>query len=303
MELRFRLLCTVLASVLGVAAVPASGVHAAPTCFGRAATIIGGGAINGTPGDDVIVGSPGPDTIHSGLGVHFICSGDGDDDVSGDGEVWISGGAGNDLLQGGSYSSAHLFGGSGNDILNGGASIGVDVFQELSGGDGADRLENGDVQDATMTAVMDGGGGNDTFPFSSEIGSIVDLTIVGGSGDDHILLPFLHSSTLNLVISGGSGSDLIEMARQAGPASDSSVSNITDGRSGDDTISGMSSDGSSTVVNNIDGGPGADALFGGNGVAVTNNLNGGGRSKWGGDVCTPGVDSVDTFVNCPNQRP
>ena len=80
----------------------AAPVAAAATCDGKPATIVGGGLIDGTNGNDVIVGSNGDDHI-SGLG----------------GKDTICGRGGNDAIDGGGKRD-RIFGGSGDDVIAGG---------------------------------------------------------------------------------------------------------------------------------------------------------------------------------------
>jgi subtilisin-like proprotein convertase family protein len=85
---RLALLSLVVAAWLVVTAAPAA---AAPTCDGRAATIVGTSGpdtLIGTSSADVIVGLGGDDTIRAGAGDDVICAGDGFD--------LIEGGPGND---------------------------------------------------------------------------------------------------------------------------------------------------------------------------------------------------------------
>ncbi|MGQ0678738.1 MAG: calcium-binding protein [Actinomycetota bacterium] len=99
-------------TVVAILAMAAPPSHAALTCDGKVATIVGTSGNNilvGTPGNDVIVGLGGNDTI-SGLGGNDrICGGSGND--------VLLGGTGNDRLsaQGG---LDELFGGSGDDTLS-----------------------------------------------------------------------------------------------------------------------------------------------------------------------------------------
>jgi Ca2+-binding RTX toxin-like protein len=67
------------------AVIPAQ-VSAAPTpsCFGKHATIVGSGLINGTSGDDVIVGSDGADVVNAGDGNDRVCGLEGDDSLRGE---------------------------------------------------------------------------------------------------------------------------------------------------------------------------------------------------------------------------
>lgn len=115
--------------------------RATPTCFGRAATIVGNAGHNtlrGTAKSDVIVGLGGNDTIYGGGGRDFICGGAGDDTIyGGTGNDVLSGDDGNDLLVGGAGND-RIFGRAGADTLRG--QDGDDV---LTGGAGADRANGG----------------------------------------------------------------------------------------------------------------------------------------------------------------
>src|SRR6185503_13776398 len=89
-----------------------------PKCFGKRATIVGAGAIDGTPANDVIVGSDSDDVI----------DGQGGDDR-------ICGLAGADLVEGG-LGDDRLDGGAGDDTVAG--DVAADVGDVVGGGD--DRL-------------------------------------------------------------------------------------------------------------------------------------------------------------------
>lgn len=94
---------------------------AAPTCFGKTATVPG--SLNGTSGNDVIIGTSGPDRIFGGAGDDRICGLGGND--------YIDGGSGSDKIDGGSGRDT-LNGGSGND------SIVNDSSDRTDGGSGRD---------------------------------------------------------------------------------------------------------------------------------------------------------------------
>lgn len=120
------------AALLGASAlttvVAAAPAHAAPTCRGVAATIIGtkgADTLRGTPGRDVIVALGGDDVIRARGGNDLVCAGDGSD---------------------------RIFGGEGRDRLHGGRDRMVLEFDadwpraygdELVGGPGADLLDAG----------------------------------------------------------------------------------------------------------------------------------------------------------------
>jgi Ca2+-binding RTX toxin-like protein len=114
-----------------------------------------------------------------------VILGDGDDVVTGSGQVAIDGGAGNDSITTGSNGDT-IVGGLGNDTIK-------------SGG-GADLIKGGEGNDS-----VDAGSGNDTI-FA---GGGAD-TIIGGEGNDRIIVEPTVSGTS--VINGGSGhSDILDL--------------------------------------------------------------------------------------------
>ena len=160
--------------------VPGIASAAAPTCFGKRATIVGQVGverIDGTAGADVIVGLGGRQIISGGDGDDLICGragsdvidgGAGDDRMSGGrGADFITGVDGDDLLLGGPGADSLNFGdeeggddvvvgGSGNDDLH--AGVGAD---RLFGNGGDDFLAEGEV-DAPLIDLFAGGIGVDT---------------------------------------------------------------------------------------------------------------------------------------------
>jgi uncharacterized repeat protein (TIGR01451 family) len=105
-------------------------------------TISGSGAIQGTPGNDVICGSAGNDSIHGLGGDDKIFGQGGADNIQGDsGNDLIFGGDGNDNLQG-ADGNDKIFGGNGNDIMSGGngndALVGEAGTDTANGGAGTD---------------------------------------------------------------------------------------------------------------------------------------------------------------------
>jgi Ca2+-binding RTX toxin-like protein len=158
----------------------------------------------------------------------------------------LFGGAGNDVLTGGSGAD-QLFGGAGNDVLNGkggddllfgGAGNDVliggpgnnQVFGDAGDdrmiwnpGDGSDVLEGGDGND---TAEVNGGNGNETFtitangsrvrldgvaptPFSLDIGTTENLVVHANGGDDVITAGNGIAGLIQLTLDGGAGNDTI----------------------------------------------------------------------------------------------
>ncbi len=149
---------------------------AAPTCNGRAATIVAaGGAVVGTAGADVIVGTAARDVIDGRGGEDTICAAGGDDDVRGGaGRDIILGGDGDDRLRG-DGGSDRIVGGAGADLLRGGAGN-----DDLRGGTGRDRAAGDDGDDR-----VDGESGDDNLDDQGLGGNGRDR-LFGGKGNDRV---------------------------------------------------------------------------------------------------------------------
>lgn len=117
----------------------------------------GNDLINGLGGADTIFGSGGADTLVGGGGKDVLFGNGGKDELSGGGgKDRLDGNGGRDTLEGGGGKDA-LNGGGGKDMLDGGG--GKDA---LDGGGGRDMLEGGRGSDQ-----LTGGGGRDFFVFST----------------------------------------------------------------------------------------------------------------------------------------
>jgi Ca2+-binding RTX toxin-like protein len=234
----------------------AASATSTPTCFGKAATIVGttgDDSLTGTTGPDVIVGLSGNDSISGlegddrlcgGKGADTLVGGDGDDHLSGgrdlvedvtdDGDLIsfgddLDGGPGNDELDPGWQNGLHEFDGWVGDVIRfPGATSGlhVDLEAGTAVGEGEDVLDLADV-DSSLELLGS--------PQSDVIrGTALDDWIDPGGGDDTVLL--------------GGGDDFV---------------NSDGSDSGDDTYRGgrgsdvLSSGGGQDVV---DGGDGADFL-------------------------------------------
>jgi Ca2+-binding RTX toxin-like protein len=188
--------------------------------------------------------------LFGGAGNDLLTGGSGDDQLFGQaGNDTLTGKGGNDLL----------FGGAGNDVLTGGAGN-DQVFGEAGNdrmiwnpGDGSDLFEGGA---GTDTAEVNGGNGAETFtitanggrvrfdrvspaPFSLDIGTTENLVLNANGGDDVITAGNGLAGLIHLTLDGGAGNDTIT------------------GGDGDDTLIG--GDGNDLVT----GGRGADtALLG-----------------------------------------
>ncbi|HMB09119.1 calcium-binding protein, partial [Saliniramus sp.] len=142
---------------------------------------------------------------------------DGDDEIFGfdDRDDTIIGGAGEDILRGGSGNDT-LHGGDGNDRLEAGTGN-----NELFGGDGNDRLVSN-----RGTNSFDGGAGNDTVDYSyssaswefnlgaeyARTGSVTEMlvsieNVIGGSGNE-----IFYGNAADNIFSGGRGSDSYHFA-------------------------------------------------------------------------------------------
>ncbi len=193
---------------------------------------------SGGDGNDVIVGDFGQ--------LNYIMGDAGNDDLTGDGQLW--GGDGDDTMLTHGYYGVQLQqtlvqGGNGNDTLSapqGGAS--------LYGESGDDTLLGG-----TGITYMSGGVGNDTISGGPGAdyawGDDGDDWVSGGAGDDQVT-----GGTGNDQLSGGAGDDLLF------------------GDDGDDTLAG------GTGMNYLAGGAGndiyvVDAASGGDTIADSEGSN------------------------------
>lgn len=210
------------------AAVPFA--SAAPTCFGKRATVVGSRGddqIGGTRRADVIVGLGGSDLIEGLGGNDLICGGGGFD--------VLLGGAGKDRLNG-QKGPDLLEGGGGNDLVKAGGG----PFHVLAGGPGDDRLKGGGGFDIVSYArsrnpvVVDlaqgraTGEGNDTLArIEGAAGSSFDDTLTGDAGPN--LLAGLDGN--DALASGGNSGSLD--SPQATVAAD-----LLEGGGGDDALTG-----------------------------------------------------------------
>jgi Ca2+-binding RTX toxin-like protein len=267
-------------------------------------TIDGGGGedeVDGLEGNDVLRGGDGHDELDGGTGDDSLAGGWGADRMAGgegrdradysdrrggvhvdidsgwdDGEgdesdsvrtdvEDISGGAGNDDLEGDGDSNT-LWGGAGNDEIDG--DSGNDA---LDGGAGNDELHGGRGADRTA-----GGSGSDLVDYSDR-GSAVRVTLDGAAGDGEPGENDLVAGDVERVagtdrddrIVGSAGDNILygnggKDALVGGPGADR-----LEGGSSDDTLQG------STGPDRIDGGSGSDwADYSDRGTPVTVTLDG-----------------------------
>jgi Ca2+-binding RTX toxin-like protein len=167
---------------VSVPMLPARAAAAAPTCDGRAATLVGTSGpdrLTGTSGGDVIVGLGGHDVIHGAGGSDIICGGSGHDRIDdGSGDDWLSGGPGGDVID--------TEGGPGETVLG----------------------RRGD--DSILVA-----GDYDTSQGPPALGKVK-----AGPGRDHVLITIARTLTPSDAVSGGPGHDEINLftaGRPSGP--------------------------------------------------------------------------------------
>ena len=242
-----------LIATLSLWPVPAQA--AAPTCLGRAATIVGttgdDDPLPGTSGDDVIVGRGGNDVIQGRGGNDRICGNGGVDTLQGGrGDDRLQGGGGDDTLLSEVGDDRYL-GGTGIDVADYSQAyftsksdgLKVNLATGRAKGEGADRL-------ASVEGVIGSGYGNDVLT-ANDAGSMLD----GDFGAD-------------ILIGGASADILVAGATDADP-------DTLEGNGGDDTLDfGGSGEDRLTyehapggvnidlVLSTVSGGDGADTIVG-----------------------------------------
>jgi Ca2+-binding RTX toxin-like protein len=223
-----------LALAGGVLVVVPPAQAAAPTCQGRAATIVGTAGddhITGTPRADVIVARAGDDVVRAGNGNDLVCGGDGADTLRGgpgaDGLYGERDGLGFD--RGGSFRYPDvLSGGSGDDLLDiggdarstdQGGSHGIVTYESVprgvtvdleagsGSGDGADRIvvQRGlEVVGTPYDDVLLGSAGRDQL-----IGLTGGDRLEGRDGPDDLSPDEPDAAPDHDVVDGGPGRDWI----------------------------------------------------------------------------------------------
>ena len=169
---------------------------------------------------------------------------------------WISGGAGNDSIDG-FMGSDTIYGGSGNDLIEGGKGL-----DRLWGEKGDDILSGGTDDDTLV-----GGAGNDILFGGSEndvlIGDMGNDSLYGGSGNDRLSVV----SGTNL-LDGGPGNDVLIGGAGSDTMSGNGGHDLLQGGESGDRLFGMGGNdriGGGGGHDIISGGAGNDALFGGTG--------------------------------------
>src|SRR5215831_6649840 len=214
----------------------------------------------------------------------------------------LFGGAGNDVLTGGSGADL-LFGQSGNDVLNGRGGndllFGGDGNDVLTGGTGDDQVFGEAGNDRLVwnpgdgSDLFEGGAGTDTAEVNG--GNGAEVFTITANGDrvrfDRVSpAPFFLDigTTENLVVNANGGDDVIT----AGNGLSTLIQLTLDGGTGNDTITG--GDGN----DQLRGGDGNDLVVGGRGNDTAQLGAGDDTFVWnpgdGSDV-VEGQDGIDTL--------
>jgi Ca2+-binding RTX toxin-like protein len=238
-----------------------------------------------------VFGKGGNDTIaldesNGALPAAQLFGGAGNDVLTGgSGADQLFGGVGNDTLFG-KGGNDQLFGGAGNDVLTGGDGD-DQVFGEAGNdvmiwnpGDDSDLFEGGD---GTDTAEVNGGNGAETFTIAAN-GTRVRFDRVNPA-------PFFLDigTTENLVVNANGGDDVIT----AGNGLANLIKLTIDGGAGNDTITG--GDGNDTLL----GGDGNDVIAGGRGSDTAQLGAGDDTFVWNpgdGSDLVDGQDGTDTLL-------
>jgi len=246
----------------------------------------GNDTILGLDGADSLVGSGGDDSIEGGAGANTLRGGDGADTIratsaadsldGGDGEdlaIWDMSAAtsGVVIVQYGNFERAIITGGAGNDSING--SVGGDSLMGGGGSDtilgfiGADTLDGGQGNDS-----VEGLGGDDlirtggvgVFPFDGvgeyARGGDGNDTLIGGDNSNNLYGEVGNDSIRGNAnhdgLYGGAGNDTIETG---GNPIGFFAAELSQGHDGDDLLIG----GVDRQI--MEGGAGADTISGGAG--------------------------------------
>jgi Ca2+-binding RTX toxin-like protein len=288
--------------------------------------------LRGGPGDDMIFGGEGSDELQGGPGVDWLWGNTGNDsfraDSTDDDADMMEGGDGHDIADYRDRTAAlsvtldferndGTVGTAENDLVSwdvesaiGGRGadriVGDDNANTLMGGPGADTIIGGDGNDQSHgnngADTVDGGDGDDWI----DDGNGQDEAR-GGPGDDEFE-PTQNSSEAD-VYDGGQGSDTISYGGLRTPYAGVTVElngAADDGTPGEnDNVLGFETVVGTYLDDRLIGGPGEEALIGGDGADVLDTVDGSpgdwadggfGGANGAPDVCR--VDPGDTAVDC-----
>jgi Ca2+-binding RTX toxin-like protein len=158
-----------------------------------------------------LFGGAGNDVLTGGSGADLLFGGAGNDTLLGKGGAdQLFGGAGNDVLTGGDGDD-QVFGEGGNDRMIWNPGDDSDLFE---GGDGVDTAEvNGGNASETFTITANGTRVRfdrlEPAPFFLDIGTTENLVLNANGGDDTITAGNGLATLIKLTIDGGAGNDKI----------------------------------------------------------------------------------------------
>src|SRR5262249_47497257 len=164
---------------------------------------------NGALPSAQLFGGAGNDVLTGGSGADLLFGGAGNDTLLGQGgNDLLFGGAGNDVLTGGDGDD-QVFGEGGNDRMIWNPGDDSDLFE---GGDGTDTAEvNGGNGSETFTITANGARVRfdrlDPAPFFLDIGTTENLVLNANGGDDTIPAGDGLANLIKLTIDGGAGND------------------------------------------------------------------------------------------------
>ena len=225
--------------------------------------------------------------LNSGSDWNSAAAGDQTVPANGTFTAIVNGGDGNDSItvvaKSTELASSGLGGDGGDDVLSG-----PDSNDTLTGGEGNDRLVAGKGDD-----VMDGGGGNDTLVWNQGDGSDVADGDLGNDGSEVNGAP-----TLGDVLTLEASARRVKLQRtNLGPFTfDAATERFeVNGLGGNDSVTANDGVGALTLLS-VDGGAGADTVFGSDGPDLirggeANDILGGG----GGDDRIVGDRGNDTM--------
>ena len=212
--------------------------------------------VNTGDGDDVVgaLQSAKALDIDGGAGNDILTGGTQDDTIDGgDGNDTINGGAGNDTLLGGDQIDT-LIGGAGNDTIDGGDDTLDGIRQFSDTADYSDSPGAVNVNLATGTA-SDGFGGTDTLSnIERVVGSAGNDTLTGGNAANDAFEEF-DGRAGNDTIDGGSGGDQVSYQFDpSGVTVNLALGTATDGFGGTDTLTSIELVEGSEFGDNLTGG-------------------------------------------------
>jgi Ca2+-binding RTX toxin-like protein len=166
---------------------------------------------NGALPRALLFGGAGNDVLNGGSGADQLFGESGNDILNGRGGTdFLFGGAGNDILTGGDGDD-HVFGQGGNDRMIWNPGDDTDLFE---GGAGTDTAEvNGGNGAENFTVTANGARVRfdrvDPAPFALDIGTTENLVVNMNGGDDSFSATGNLAALIKITVDGGAGNDTI----------------------------------------------------------------------------------------------